>query len=315
MRNIVGRFGCAVVLLFCCINAYSQQDIQNSQYMFTPFLYNPAVVGSDDNAHVYGLGRMHQVGLEGEGRITSAGFDFPFNISKIKNGFGILVSDDKFAFSKILTIKGSYGLQLKLDDKGKNQLGIGLGFGVINGIFDKSLGGSSVTDLQYVSQDKKYTSTSFDLGFGLYFTSNRLYSGISVEHILSPQFPIGENKSKMKPTLNITSGYSISLADSKFSFQPSFLMQTEFVATHLALSGVFDYNQTIWLGAGYRLSDGITALAGFRLFKKFQVGYSYDYLTSAIGKYSQGSHEVFLKYSFSLKRDKTPARYKSIRFL
>lgn len=310
----MGKIGCAVLLSLCWVNSYGQQDSQSSQYMFLPVLYNPGAVGSDDLAHVFGDARLHQQGLEGEGRTTSAGFNFPFNISKLKNGFGILVSDDKFAFSKNLTVKGNYAIQLKLDDKGINKLGVGLGFGVVNGVFDKSSGSSVKTQLNYLDQGK-FTSTSFDLGVGLYFTSSKLYCGVAVNHVTSPKVPVGSDKVSLKPTLYVNSGYALPISESKFSFSPSFLVQTEFVATHLALSGVFDYNQVIWLGAGYRLSDGVTALAGFKLFKSLQVGYSYDYLTSKLGKYSDGSHELFLKYSFSLKRDKTPSRYKSIRFL
>jgi Bacteroidetes-specific putative membrane protein len=313
MRSFVGRIFCAVTFSLISLNLYSQQDPQNSQYMFTPYLYNPGATGVDDLAHVYGLGRLHQLGAESEGCMTSAGFNFPFTLLKVKNGFGILVTDDKFAFSKNLTIKGNYALQFKLDDKG-NQLGVGVGFGVINGVFDKSSGSNVTTKLDYLSEGK-FTSTSFELGLGFYFTSNRLYSGISIDHLTSPTVPIGASAAKLKPTLSVTSGYMLPIADSKFSFLPSFLLQTEFVATHLAVSGLFDYDQKFWIGGGYRVSDGVTALAGFRLFKRLQVGYSYDYLTSKLGNYSDGSHEVFLKYSFSLKRDKTPASYRSIRFL
>jgi type IX secretion system PorP/SprF family membrane protein len=296
------------------IGLFAQQDSQYSQYMFTPYTVNPAAVGSDNMAHIYGGARLHQVGLDAEEKRTSAGFIFPFNISKLKNGFGILVTDDKFAYSKNLTIRGNYALQFKLDDKGINNLGIGLGLGVLNGMVDNSLAKNSNTSLPWINTGK-FTSTSIDLGVGIFFTSSRFFCGISANHLNSPKIPIENLTYSLKRTVYVASGYLMPISDSRFSFYPSFLVQTEFTTTQVALSGVLDYNQMFWIGGAYRIDDAATALVGFKLFKSLKVGYSYDYLLSPLGKYSNGSHEIFLTYSFSLKRDKTPSQYKSIRFL
>lgn len=314
MKSVVSKVACAIFFTLCWLGTYAQQDSQYSQYMFTTHTINPAAVGSDDLAHLFGGARLHQVGLDAEGRRTSAGFNFPFNISKLRNGFGILVTDDKFAYSKNLTIRGNYALQFKLDDKGINKLGVGIGFGVLNGIIDNTLAKKSSTTLPYISSGK-FTSTSIDLGVGLYFTSSKFYCGISANHLSSPKILANELSYVMKPTMYVTSGYEMQLGESKFSFSPSFLVQTEFVATSLSLSGVFSYNQVVWAGASYRVDDALVGLVGARLFKNLSVGYSYDYLTSKLGKYSSGSHELFLTYSFSLKRQKAPSGYKSIRFL
>lgn len=314
MKSKIHKLGLLIVLSLSWIGLYAQQDSQYSQYMFTPYAINPAAVGSDNLAHLYGGARLHQVGTDAEGTRSSAGFIFPFNISKLKNGFGILVTDDKFAYSKNLTIRGNYALQFKLDDKGINNLGVGFGFGVLNGVFDKSLAKSSNTDLSWISPGK-FTSTSIDLGVGVFFTSSRFYCGISANHLNNPKIPLDQLTQTLKQTFYVTSGYMMPIAETKFSFYPSFLVQTELVATQVAISGVLDYNQTFWFGGSYRIDDAATALVGFKLFKSLQVGYSYDYLLSTLGKYSDGSHEFFLTYSFSLKRDKTPSKYKSIRFL
>jgi len=314
MKSVLSKLSCVLVFFLCWQSSFAQQDLQYSQYMFTPYTINPAAVGSDDLAHIYGGGRLHQVGLDAEGKRSSAGFNFPFNISKLRNGFGMLVTDDKFAFSKNLTIKGNYALQFKLDDKGINKLGVGIGFGVLNGVFDNSIAKKSSTTLVGINAGK-FTSTSIDLSAGLFFSNSRFYCGMSANHLNSPKIKLDDLFYNLKPTVYVTSGCMMQIADSKFSFSPSFLVQTEFVATHVALSGVLDYNQVTWIGASYRVDDAAVALIGFRLFRSLQVGYSYDYLLSSLSKYSSGSHEFFLTYSFSLKRDKTPAKYKSIRFL
>jgi Protein of unknown function (DUF3308). len=45
------------------------------------------------------------------------------------------------------------------------------------------------------------------------------------------------------------------------------------------------------------------------------VGYSYDYPTSSIRKFTSGSHEIILGYSFGLGKEQHPEYYKSVRFL
>lgn len=308
-----GKLLGVVLLVMIGMSANAQQDGTYTQYMFTPFSYNPGSVGSDGLAHVFGYGRFHHQGLDSKSRQASAGFNLPFNISKVKNGFGILISDDKFALSKNLTVKGNYAVQLGLDDKGINKLGIGVGFGAINGVFDPSK--KSNTTNQANLPSTKADATVFDINAGLFFTSSKLYCGISVAHINQPTLKLDNVTIKMKPTMYVTSGYLLPLGDSKFSFYPSFLVQTEFSSTLLSVSSLFDYNGKVWAGASYRINDAVSGIVGFKLFKSIQIGYSYDYITSKLGEFSSGSHEVFLNYSFSLKRDRTPSSYKSIRFL
>ena len=70
-----------------------------------------------------------------------------------------------------------------------------------------------------------------------------------------------------------------------------------------------------WAGVSFRAGDAMTGIIGFELFNGVRIGYSYDFTTSDIGNYSSGSHEFTVGYCFSLSMDKTPQKYKSIRFL
>jgi hypothetical protein len=64
----------------------------------------------------------------------------------------------------------------------------------------------------------------------------------------------------------------------------------------------------IWAGMSYRSASAVSALLGAQVNKQFFVCYSYDYSTSKIQNYSQGSHEIVLNYlfSFSGKKVVTP---------
>ena len=75
------------------------------------------------------------------------------------------------------------------------------------------------------------------------------------------------------------------------------------------------YNKRFWGGVSYRAGDAIVGIVGLELFNGVRIGYSYDFTTSRISKYSSGSHEITVGYCFDLSLDKSPQKYKSIRFL
>ena len=58
------------------------------------------------------------------------------------------------------------------------------------------------------------------------------------------------------------------------------------------------YKDMVWLGAGYRTGDAITAMVGYNHDGNLLFGYSYDYTTTNLKMYSSGTHEVFFSVRF-----------------
>jgi len=46
-----------------------------------------------------------------------------------------------------------------------------------------------------------------------------------------------------------------------------------------------------------------------------KISYSYDFLVSDMIGYNSGTHEIMMGFCIDVKKDKTPEKYKSIRFL
>ena len=67
-------------------------------------------------------------------------------------------------------------------------------------------------------------------------------------------------------------------------------------------------------GLSYRTKDAVALLMGAELMNGLRVGYSFDLVTSAIGRYGYGSHEVFISYSVDIEKNRS-RKYKSVRFL
>ena len=75
------------------------------------------------------------------------------------------------------------------------------------------------------------------------------------------------------------------------------------------------YNKRFWGGVSYRLGDAVVVMAGAELTNGMKVGIAYDFTTSAIAAYSNGSVEFMVSYSLEVGGDKASRKYRSIRFL
>ena len=72
---------------------------------------------------------------------------------------------------------------------------------------------------------------------------------------------------------------------------------------------LLEYNKRFWGGVSYRLGDAVVVMAGTELPNGLRVGISYDFTTSAIGAYSNGTVEFMLGYNLEVGTDKYSQRY------
>ena len=62
------------------------------------------------------------------------------------------------------------------------------------------------------------------------------------------------------------------------------------------------YNSMFMIGASYRVGDAIAGLVAVQATPQWLIGYSYDYTTSDLADFNNGSHELFLTYSFAFPK-------------
>jgi hypothetical protein len=53
-------------------------------------------------------------------------------------------------------------------------------------------------------------------------------------------------------------------------------------------------NEVFWIGASYRTNAAVIGIIEYQINPMFRVGYAYDYSTTAINRYSSGSHEIMI---------------------
>jgi type IX secretion system PorP/SprF family membrane protein len=107
----------------------------------------------------------------------------------------------------------------------------------------------------------------------------------------------------------------MALPNPSFDVQPSVLIITDGRSSSFDINSLLIYNKRIWGGVSYRLNAAIVGMLGIELKNGLRVGYSYDYATTDITHYNNGTHEILLNYCFNVVKEKMRRKYKSVRFL
>lgn len=289
-----------------------------TQNMFNLMYVNPGYAGSTDMFCIQPLVRQQWMGITGAPASYVLNINAPVNFLEKQHGLGLSVINNKFAYNKDYGIKLSYAYRSKVSI-GDGMIGLGVSFGMVNSTIEFSKLRESLANEANVSQDAP--NNLLDLGLGVYYKTEKLYMGISGIHLLPAQYEMPQTPGGLKgayflkSNFYITAGYVYQLPNPMFEIVPSFFIQSIGSTTTLNLNTNLVYNNRIWGGLSFRDEGAISGLFGIELMPGIKFGVSYDYETSAISRVSNGSLEVNVLYSFKLKKEKIPQRYKSIRFL
>jgi len=302
------------LFIFFFFLAFCQQDPQFSQNMFDHMAINPGYVGSNDLICATAFNRQQWMGFDGGPTTSVFNINTPLNLFGISSGIGLSIINDKAGFEKDLGLNFSYAYRAKA---GSGKLGIGFTFGVHNKSLDvkewKTPDNTLNDDLIPAGNESTFV---FDLGVGIFYKSDNLYFGISSMHLNEPKVEYNPTSIPyLKRHYYITAGYTIQLSNPLFEIHPSLFIQSIGTISQISVNTNVVYNKRFWGGVSYRLGDAIIGMLGLELFNGVKIGYAYDFITSDIGSYSNGSHEFMVGYCFSISVDKSPQRYKSVRFL
>jgi type IX secretion system PorP/SprF family membrane protein len=103
-----------------------------------------------------------------------------------------------------------------------------------------------------------------------------------------------------------------------WEIKPSFLVKTDGTITTLDLNVTAVYKNRFWIGTSYRYQDAVCPMAGFLIPGStgnkdlgLKVGFAYDYTTSHLKNYSNGTFELFLNYC--IPTDWIPGWHRDVR--
>jgi type IX secretion system PorP/SprF family membrane protein len=301
MRKILS----IVFATFALSTSFAQQDPQFSQFMHNRLFVNPAYAGSND-AFCFNLLYRDQWDRFGGGPKSAVlGVDGPVEL--LHGGLGISFLSDKPGLQKNTNFKLAYAYRFDLGS-GK------LAFGIDGGLLQRGYNEDEI-----VAKDKndpflpKGSDSKFDLGAGVYFNSEKVYLGISSSHLMEGEFEYDKVKSENVRHYYFMGGYNWEL-NPTFTLKPSVFVKSDAVETQLDVNLNLHIKDRFWIGGSYRLEDAVVAMAGVNITEDFRVGYAFDFTTSKIKDYSQGTHEIFIGYCFKIKKKALPM-LRNVRFL
>ncbi len=298
--------------------AYGQWDAQISQYWRLKNFYNPAFIAETQNIESSLLHRRQWVGITNAPVTSIVSLNMPVSFLEKDHGIGAVITNEKVGLFSNTYMLGQYTYKFKF--KNNKFLHVGLQGGVMNVDFDAA--GIRIPTTEYHSSkenDPSFPTVNgdkiIDGGLGIAWLTPRYYVGFSVTHLWEPSFEMTEDqKAYVARTYYLMGGYNIQLDNSLIELQPSAFFKTDAVAYQMDITAKVEYNKMFNGGISWRKDEGFVFLLGVKI-RNIDAGYSYDLATSEISAVSNGSHELFIRYSIPLQKKKEVKGTKSIRIL
>jgi type IX secretion system PorP/SprF family membrane protein len=289
-------------LLLTTFFVNAQQEAQYTQYMYNTGNINPAYAGSRGSLSGLIMHRTQWVGLDGAPVTNTAVISSPLGISQ-KFGLGVSVLNDRLGPSdnNVLSVDLSY--YVPTSENFKLAFGVKGTADMFKVDFTKVKLFNPNDGLNRENIDNRFSA---NIGAGLYWYSEKTYLGLSVPYILENHYYDNDIQyvASDKMHLHVMAGHVFNLG-SETKFKPSVLSKVvQGAPLQVDLSANFLFFDKFTLGAAYRWSAAVSAMAGFQISDSWLIGYSYDRETTRLGNFNSGSHEVFLRYELFRKYDK-----------
>ena len=293
--------GLAFSLLFLNgIIAQGQQDPMFTQYNFNTQTINPAYAGTWKSMGFIVLGRHQWTGMEGAPETYT--FSMQSNTKNEKVGLGLNYVSDRIGLEKRNSLFGDYSYGLRITEE--SMLRLGLKFGVSN--YRNNLS----EYIQYPGETDPTLQGEIDnhylpnFGVGAFLLSENYYVGFSIPKILENSIKDNYNNLTQPEVRQyyLIAGYVFHLSE-YLQFKPTFLTKASVGApVQFDFTANFLLGEKVWLGAMYRTGDAFGVIAQWIFDKKLRIGYSFDFSTSELQSFNNGTHEVMVSYEIGVKR-------------
>ncbi len=290
----------AFIALSCLgFTGYAQQIPLYSNYYFTPYVYNPAMSGSQGVTSLTLLHRRQWSDVQGAPETSAFGINGSLNEQKV--GWSLYGFSDVTDIVKRMGFYGNYAYKLRLADNTTLSLGLGAGY-IRNDIDIASVRAKdgiepvlSITNgergLFDVNTGLSLQISDFTLGFAV----PQLIGG-SIEYTTDYSTPV--NYSLIRHYV-ANAMYDFKFAGDKMVLSPNVMVRVaENVPFQIDAGLLFSLREYGYVGAMFRSDYAVTANIGLNLTEEITFGYAYDFSLNEFGPSLGTSHEFMLAYRF-----------------
>jgi type IX secretion system PorP/SprF family membrane protein len=305
-------FTLIVLVLLGIFSSNAQQDPQYTQYMYNTQVVNPAYAGSREALSFGLLYRTQWVGFEGAPKTGTFTVNSP--IGSLDNmGLGLSIVRDELGPSIESNVNIDYSYSINTSDDAKVSFGLKAGLDILDVDFTKL----NIADQGDVFENNIDNKLQPQIGAGVYYNTEKFYAGLSVPNFLTSKH---FDKSTLEDIQNggfngsvtaaerlhyfLIAGYVFDVSDN-LKFKPATLVKAVSGSPlQWDVSANFLLYEKVTLGAAYRWSAAMSALVGFQATDEIFIGFGYDYQTTDIESYSDGSYEVMLRFDLFKKPER-----------
>jgi type IX secretion system PorP/SprF family membrane protein len=297
------KYGWMLILNMTSMPLFAQQDAQFSQYMFNTMYLNPAFAGAEGFTRFQIIHRSQWTGYKATyddgGAPTTTNFSVNTPLLRIRSGAGLHIVRDQLGPVTNLEAQATFAYHYPLKN---GKLSLGIRFGVYSQALDFERFRAKDKD-DYLLAGAKESQIRPDMAAGIYYRTEKYYAGISVNHLVKPEFNYGipSLSNALNNHVFATAGYNFDLNYS-LVFTPSFLIKSDLNTWQFDVSGLFTYNQNVWGGLSFRQGDAAIIILGLNTLKDkngtplLRAGYAFDFIVKGKEAKNPTSNEIMLAY-------------------
>lgn len=296
MKNLL------TILLAVAVSAgcFAQSDVQFTHFMYNKLAYNPGYTGSKGAFDVTGLYRKQWDGIDGAPTTMNLNVHTPF--AGGRNAVGLSFTSDGIGKVNTTAVDAFYAYHIPVNETAR--LSLGLQGRIEQAKLDwRKADPLDLVDGAIPGYDESSVTPNFGLG-GYFYTPN-YFVGVSVPRLLKNSLFLDRSETTVKRAESLsyyfTGGTVLRVARSA-KLAPSFLV------TYNPNAPVdVDFNANLYffdnfmVGASYRMADSFDGLVGFQFNNGVRLGMAVDFTTSELQKFTNGSYELMLGYTFKCK--------------
>ncbi|HOS83937.1 MAG TPA: PorP/SprF family type IX secretion system membrane protein [Bacteroidales bacterium] len=294
---------CAIILFSCLYGlATAQQMPNNTLFDWNKINFNPAFSGTSNTTDIIIQTRQQWIGFENAPRSQ-----YILANAMLEEGIGVggLIFNNVAGPTKQTGFKAAFSKHMHLNRNLSFALAISID--MYQNFYDKERLKTGLPDDPAITYSTLEQKIAPDASFGTILYTTNYYIGFSTTNITESRYDFfsttNDFSNPYKRMYHLNGGYT-QVLDKETKISSSFLLKkTIGLPYQIDVSARFYYDFLI-TGLSYNLNNDVSVIAGAQFAKFYEIVYAYDYSFGEMGNYSQGNHEIVLRFKLENKNNR-----------
>ncbi len=293
-----------ILIAFVGTTVSAQQEQQYTQFTKTKLYYNPAVAGLENNLAITARHRNQWAGLDGSPTGQTVMVELPALYKSL--GLGFSFNRHTIGIQQRTDLTGMYAYKLRINHSHTLSLGLQLSYRqFINDFTKEGLIALDGFELDPSIERTRFSKNIFNTGLGIHLNSERYYLGLAIPRTIATNIDVRNDNGQSKEVRQLYGLFGLHFSiDEEWDLNPEILVKlAQNSPFDLDIQNTFIYRDQLHLGMNIRtggtqtsLFESLAMIVGFQFTPTIMGSMSYDFNTTALRQYEEGSFEILLQY-------------------